>query len=100
MQIHTAKSHMQPCALPLFLPHVSLTEGGCDSVTVEGASLLQDGQTFPGQVKLVTMGQDTVHGCVQLACNEEDQARLVRLTKEHRKNSKNILSNCPQIDYN
>lgn len=63
-----------------FLYIVSL-QGGCDSVTVEGASLLQDGQTFPGQVKLVTMGQDTVHSCVQLACNEEDQAKNSSVSK-------------------
>lgn len=79
MQMQMAKSHRwQP--LDVFSVH-GFPEGGCDSVTVEGASLLQDGQTFPGQVKLVTMGQDTVHSCVQLACNEEDQAKNLSVSK-------------------
>lgn len=75
-----AKSHRLATLAMCFLYIVSL-QGGCDSVTVEGASLLQDGQTFPGQVKLVTMGQDTVHSCVQLACNEEDQAKNSSVSK-------------------
>lgn len=50
------------------------TPGSCDSATVEASSLVQDGQVFPGEVKLVTMGQDSIHSCLELACNEEDKA--------------------------
>ena len=32
------------------------------------------GQIFAGKVSLVTMGQDSVHSCLELACHEEDQA--------------------------
>lgn len=37
-------------------------------------SQLLSGQVFPGEVKLVTMGQDSIHSCLELACNEEDKA--------------------------
>ena len=40
--------------------------GRCNFVT--------SGQIFPGEVKLVTMGQDSIHSCLELACNEEDKA--------------------------
>lgn len=71
-----ASSLVQDGTLEALVKHgeaAPFSERAIDSNAHIGFVGHNEGQIFAGQVKLVTMGQDSVHSCVELACNEEDQ---------------------------